>query len=89
MSPKMLFSTTELAKILNVTRATICNKIKAGTIKAIKVGKSFAIPIEEAEKLIGNIYGKPLTNEKKEEISKIVDRIVDEYGEALRLLGEE
>ena len=42
---------SDLATRLKVTRQTICSLINEKKIKAIKVGKSWRIPIEEAERI--------------------------------------
>lgn len=42
---------SDLATRLKVTRQTICSLINDKKIKAIKVGKSWRIPIEEAERI--------------------------------------
>lgn len=76
-------STTEAAKILGVSRITIFNKIKSGGLKAMKVGRNYIISHDE----IINLSKKDgLTDVKKEEIDKGVERVVDEYGETLKLL---
>lgn len=41
------FSTSEVAKILNVTRVIVFRWIKDGSIKAIKIGLNYAIPHDE------------------------------------------
>ena len=42
---------SDLAMRLKVTRQTICSLINDKKIKAIKVGKSWRIPIKEAERI--------------------------------------
>ena len=42
---------SDLATRLKVTRQTICSLINEKKIKAIKVGKSWRISIEEAERI--------------------------------------
>jgi excisionase family DNA binding protein len=82
--PKYL-STAELAKLLGVSRVAIFKKIKLGKIKAFKIGRNYVIPVEEFMAAVGTF----ISSEKKEEINKIVKKAVSEYGEALKLLGEE
>ena len=86
---KKYLSTTELAKLLGISRISVYNKIKKGQIKAIRIGRSFAVPEEEVSALIGKVAGHPLNDEEKEKINKIVRKTVKEYGEVLKLLGEE
>lgn len=42
---------SDLATRLNVTRQTVCSLINDKKIKAIKVGKSWRIPIKEAKRI--------------------------------------
>lgn len=48
---KKYFTSTEVAKKLNVSRQTIFRKVKDGKIKAIKVGKNYQIPIAEIRRI--------------------------------------
>jgi len=83
MKDKKFLSTTELAKILGISRIAVYKKIKKGKIKAIKVGRNFVIN----KKNLGNILGAELTGKEKKEIEKAVKRVVKEYHETLRLLA--
>ena len=82
---KDFYTTKELAEILGTSRITIFRKIKIGQIKAIKVGRNFAIGKKEIE----NILGKSLTENQRNEIEKGIKKTIKEYGETLRLLGKE
>lgn len=82
---KTHISTTELAKILGVSRVTIFNKIKNGEIKAEKVGRNYVIPVEEVDQTVK----KSLSSSRKAEIEGAVTKTIKEYGETLRLLGKE
>jgi excisionase family DNA binding protein len=83
MKEKKILSTTELAKILGISRIAVYKKIKKGEIKATKVGHDFVI----ATKDLGGILTKKLKKEEKKEIEKAVKKTVAEYGETLKLLG--
>lgn len=83
MKNKRFLSTTELAKLLGVSRIMIFRKIKKGKIKAIKVGRNFVI----AKKDLGNILTEKINKKQKSEIEKAVKKTVKEYGETLKLLG--
>ena len=83
MKDKKFLSTTELAKILGISRIAVYKKIKKGEIKAMRVGRNFLID----KKDLGNILGKELTEKEKKEIEKAVKKVVKEYRETLRLLG--
>ncbi|MBU1127306.1 helix-turn-helix domain-containing protein [Patescibacteria group bacterium] len=83
MKNKRFLSTTELAKILKISRVAVYKKIKRGEIEAIKVGRNFIID----KKLLGSIFNEELTKKEKLEIEKSVKKTIKEYGETLRLLG--
>ena len=75
----------QLAKILGVSRIAVYRKVKKGQIKAVKIGRNFAIP----QKQIAAILGKRLRQEDKKEIDSAVKKTVKEYGRVLKLLGSE
>ena len=79
----MYLSTQEVADILGISRITVFRKIKSGEIKAEKFSRNFLIPTEQFVK------HEILTEGKKEEIKRIIDKAIREYGETFRLLGEE
>lgn len=79
-----LISTSEAAKILGISRVAVFQKIKAGKIKAEKVGRNFVI---DKVLLIGSIE-TPDENRKKE-ISKVVNDVLKDYGEVIKKLGKE
>jgi len=82
---KKLFSTSEVAKMLSVSRVAIFKKIKSGEIKAKKVGRNFVIEKKDLPEILGDV----LTEKKKREIEKSVDKTIREYGQTLKLLGRE
>lgn len=75
----------QLAKILGISRIAVYKKVKKGQIKAIRIGRTFAIP----QKQIANILGKALGKQDKKQIDNAIKKTVKEYGEVLRLLGRE
>ena len=75
----------QLAKLLGVSRIAVYRKVKKGQIKAVKIGRNFAIP----QKQIAAILGKRLRQEDKKEIDSAVKKTVKEYGQVLKLLGSE
>jgi excisionase family DNA binding protein len=79
----IFISTTQLAKILGISHVAVYKKIKAGKIKAIKVGRNYLI----AKKDLGGILNDKLTQKDKKTISKAVKKTIKEYGETLKLLG--
>jgi len=85
MRNQEFLSTTELAKILGISRISVFNKIKKGEIKAIKIGRNFAID----KNSIGGMLGSETSQKNKKEIDMAVKKTVDEYGETLKLLAAE
>ncbi len=81
---KEYVTTTQAAEILGISRMHVVRKIKAGEIKATKVGRSFLIPKEE----LSGIF-KPIDAQEKRTIAKGVERAVKEYGDVLKKLGKE
>ncbi|MEK7151942.1 MAG: helix-turn-helix domain-containing protein [Patescibacteria group bacterium] len=82
-------SVAELAEMLGISRVAVFKKIKKGQIPAEKIGRSYAISMEHVSELVSDVSSPVLTDEKKEEIKKAVEKVVKEYGETLRLLGKE
>lgn len=85
MKEKKYISIPELARILGISRIALYKKVKKGEIKAIKIGRNYAIP----RKYILSILGKSLSEKDKKEIDAAVKKTVKEYGEVLKLLGRE
>ena len=75
----------EMAKMLGISRIAVYKRVKKGTIKAMKIGRNFAIP----KKYVANILGKVLRARDKNLIDKAIKKTVKEYGETLKLLGRE
>lgn len=86
---KKAISVPELAKILGISRVAVFNKIKKGQIPAHKIGRIYAISMEDVSDLVDGGKSNILTQEKKEEIKEAVAKVVNEYGETLKLLGKE
>lgn len=82
---KELLSTSQVAEILGVSRITVFNKIKEGKIKAEKIGRNFVIEKKELLEALGTV----ISAEKKKEIDQVVKKATNEYGEALKKLGQE
>lgn len=82
---KKYITIAELAKMQGVSRIAIFKKVKKGEIKAELVGKTYVIPIQQAEYFLG----KELSTSDKKEIDSAVNKTVKEYGDVLRLLGKE
>ena len=85
MKNRELITTAELAKILGISRVTVFKRIKRGQIKAIRVGRNFVIPKDSLPEVLGQVLSK----KNKREIETAVKKTVREYGQTLRLLGNE
>ena len=85
MENKEFITTTELAKILGISRISVFKRIKRGQIKAIRVGRNFIIPKDSLPEVLGQVLSK----KNKSEIETAVKKTVREYGQTLRLLGNE
>ena len=86
---KKYVSVTELAKMLGISRVAVFNKIKKGQIPAEMIGNAYAIPYAAVENLIQSKDTNVLPEDDKKEIEEAVKKVVDEYGETLKKLGEE
>lgn len=82
-------SVAELAKMLGVSRVAVFKRIQKGQIPAHKIGRSYAISMEDVAPLLAGTDIGVLTDTEKSEIQQAVERVVKEYGEALKLLGKE
>lgn len=80
-----MYSTSEVANILHLSRVEVFRRIKSGKIMAQKIGRNFVIPYESLEEALGKTIG---TN-KKEEIEKAIDKALVEYGDVFKKLGKE
>lgn len=89
MDKREYLSIAQVAKMLGISRIAVYKKVKAGKIKAIKIGKAFAVSREYINRHFVNIAGGPLEEEEKKDIDKAVERTIKEYGEVLERLGKE
>lgn len=75
----------ELARALGLSRIAVFKKVKSGRIKAIKIGRNYAVPKASLDATLG----KALKDEDKKEIEAAVKKTVSEYGQILKMLGRE
>jgi len=85
----IFISVAELAKMLGISHVAVFKKIKKGQIPAQRIGRSYAISMEDVAYLVRSPGPGVLTETKKEEIRNAVAKVVKEYGETLKLLGKE
>jgi len=72
MKNKAYLTIKELADILGISRIAVYKKVKKGQIKAVRIGRNFAIP----KKYISNILGKTLNSKDKQNIDKAIKKTV-------------
>jgi len=73
----------ELAKILGISRSQTFRRVKSGAIPAQKAGRIFLVPKSYADN-----FSDELTEYDAKIISDGVDRVIEEYGEVIRKLGD-
>ncbi len=78
-------STSDVAKLLGISRIAVFKRIKSGNIKAHKPGRNFVIFKKDLPMALENI----LTRNKKLSIEESIKRTLKEYSVALKLLGKE
>ena len=82
---KQFYTIPEVAQILGISRIAVFKKVKAGKIKAIKIGEIYAIPREE----LGIILGETLSGDQKKVLKAGVRKTIRDYSEVLEKLGKE
>lgn len=85
MENKEFLTVKELADILGISRVAVFKKIKKGQVKAQKMGRNFVIFKKDIPEILGGELGPNI----KKEIKAGVKKVIAEYGETLKLLGEE
>jgi excisionase family DNA binding protein len=80
-----LLSTSEVGKILKITRHAVQKRIKNKTLKAIKIGRNYAIPRDEVLRVLGDAIGE----ESKKEIDRAITKAIGEYRDVFKKLGSE
>lgn len=79
------YTIPEAAKILNKSRIAVYKQVKSGKIKAVRVGRNYAVP---AGSLPFALH-KELRVQDKKRLDAGIKRVIHEYSETLRLLGRE
>lgn len=82
MENEQFYTTSQAADKLGISRIAVYKKIKSGKLKATRCGRVFMIPADE--------FGyKRLTPAQAVVIEQGVERAVKEYGQVLKMLGQE
>ncbi|MFH0732342.1 MAG: helix-turn-helix domain-containing protein [Candidatus Omnitrophota bacterium] len=85
MKDKEFITIAQLAKMLGISRIAVYKRVKKGQIKAIKAGKAYLIPGESVKVILK----EKLSQQDKDKISSAVKKTVEEYGDVLKMLGNE
>ena len=85
MKKSQYITIPELAGILGISRVAVYRKVRKGQIKAVRIGRNYAIP----RRYLTDILGEALNREYKKKIDDAIKKTVKDYGEVLRLLGSE
>ena len=75
----------QLAKLLNISRIAVYKKVKKGQIPAKKIGRNYII----SDRVLQNILNKRLSSKARRDLDKALDKVLREYSEVLKLLGNE
>ena len=81
---KKFLSTKEVADLLGISRVSVFKKIKKGQIKAEKIGRNYVISAKDM-----NLFSRVLDKKSKKQLSSSVDKVIKDYGETIKLLGNE
>lgn len=81
---KNMISVKQAAELLGYSRMHIVRLINSGKIKAERVGRSYVVD----KNSLGGIF-KNISSSEEKEIQKVMDRVIKEFGPALRKLGKE
>lgn len=73
-----------MAGMMGLSRIQVFRLVKAGKIPAIKIGRNFAI-----KKTDLGVYGGEVSAKEKQNIASSVDKVIKEYGDVIKKLGEE
>jgi len=73
-----------MAEMMGLSRVQIFRLVKAGKIPAIKIGRNYAIRKSDL-----GVYGGGVSAKEKKNIEKSVDKVIKEYGDVIKKLGEE
>jgi excisionase family DNA binding protein len=79
------YSIPQVAVLLGISRIAVFKQVKKGDIRAVKIGRSYAVP----SSYIRELSGKTLTPQRKRAIKRAVRKTVKKYGPLLIKLGNE
>lgn len=79
-----MISVAEAARLFGVSRMHVVRLIKKGEIKAIRVGRAYAIDRNE----LGGIFRR-ISDKERLQVDSAVEKVLREYGDVIRKLGAE
>lgn len=78
-----LLTTSQVAKLLGISRIAVFKQIKSGAIPATKVGRNYLIKRADVY-----LPTDALNEKNKKAINASIDKVIDEYSETLKLLKD-
>ncbi len=78
-------STSEAAKLLGISRVAVLKKIKKGQIEAEKIGRNYVVHKSN----LNYMFADEINLKEKNDLDKAVKKVLNDYGEAIKLLGTE
>lgn len=83
MQHKEFYTTSELAKIIGLSRSQVFRKIQNGEIPSEKVGRINLVPRLFVDEFLGRVAQKDELN-----ITRAVKKTMGEYGEVIKMLKD-
>jgi excisionase family DNA binding protein len=81
---KNLISVVQAAKLLGLSRMQVVRKIQKGEIKAVRVGRAYAIDRNQ----LGGIF-RHISEKERKQVDKAVEKVLRKYGDVIKKLGAE
>ena len=78
-------STSDVARLLGVSRIAVFKKIQSGKIRAERFGRNYLI----SRTALAEALGELVSEKRKQDIDVTVKDIVTQYRDALKRLGKE
>jgi excisionase family DNA binding protein len=85
---KKYLSTGEAGQLLGISRIAVYKKIQSGKLKAEKIGRNYAIDLDDLGRS-GDVVIHKSHKEKEGQINLAMDKVLSEYSATLKKLGNE
>jgi len=76
---KKYLTIPEAARVVGISRIAVYKRVKKGKIKALRIGRNYAIPKEAVKEILAN----SLKLQDKRGISSAVEKMIAGYGKTL------